>query len=148
MARRAYPLGCLLLVPLLPLTTWPTRADVLPPPTQPIAAVAWSFEGIVSLERPIGEDASLSFWGGGGAVWNSTDDEQSSGGEAAIELRSYVHDRSFSGFNVGVYLGVSLFDSDNQRSRISITPGGKLTHTMQLADGPMLVEPYIGRHIL
>jgi len=119
------------------------RADVLPPPGDEAKWAVLSLEGVVSLERPLGTQKSLSLWGGVGTVWTSADAERSWGGEIAAEARVYARGDCF-GSNAGVYLGVALFDSEEEGRHVAITPGVKVTFSIPTRARPVLVEPYLG----
>jgi hypothetical protein len=125
----------------MPLTA---RPDVLPPHGDDTEWAVLSLEGIVSLERPLSSRKSISLWGGIGTVWVSADAERSWGGEMAAEFRLYGRDNHYYGPNCGAYLGVGLLDSDEQGSRLAITPGVKLTLSIRMPSAPVLVEPYLG----
>ena len=122
-------------------------SDVIPPDASDDdtwVTVALSYEGVGVLERPLSERTSFSFWGGGGIVWNARDNERTWGGELAAELRGYVSDRNYTGANCGAYLGIGLYDGEDQGHRITITPGMKFTISQTTFQDWMLVEPYIG----
>ena len=122
------------------------RSDVLPPQTPDDESVtfALSLEVIGSFERPLTEKVSMSLWAGLGTVWNASDAEQSYGGEVAAELRVYGCDSCYSSSNVGLYLGFGFYDGDNHETRVTITPGMKITLSDQMIRAWFLLEPYVG----
>jgi hypothetical protein len=125
----------------MPLTA---RSDVLPPYGDETEWAVLSLEGLVSLERPLGGGKSISLWGGVGSIWASADADQSWGGEVAAELRVYARDDHYIGPNCGAYVGLGLLDNDERDRRITITPGVKVTVSIQIPRAPLLVEPYLG----
>jgi len=119
------------------------RADVLPLSGDEENWTVFSLEGVASLERQLGIGKSLSLWGGVGMVWTSADAERSWGGEIAAEVRGYARD-GFFGPNAGVYLGMALFDSEEEGWHVAITPGVKVTFSIPTPIGSVLGEPYLG----
>jgi len=133
--------GAIAMAATTPLAAW---ADVLPPPGDDEGWAVLSLEGVASLELPLSSQRSLSLWGGVGTVWALTGAERSWGGEIAAELRGYQRAGDYSGLNVGPYLGVAFFDSNEEGRRVAITPGLKATVSMPIPATPLLIEPYLG----
>jgi hypothetical protein len=122
-----------------------SRADVLPPiKGEESDWAVLSLEGVASLERPLGSRKSLSLWGGVGTVWVSGDGERSWGGDIAAEVRAYVVGDDYCGPSAGAYLGIGLFDGDEEGRHIAITPGVKASFGIQTLARPVLLEPYLG----
>ena len=60
----------------------------------------------------------------------------------AVELREYEKQSCYLGYNIALYLGGGLYDSEDRKTHIAITPGVKLTYTIGLLRP--LAEPYFG----
>ena len=106
--------------------------------------MVFSLEGVLSLERPIGGGRTISLWGGAGSLLAVEEIRFSSGGEVAVELRQYGPGRSHSGLNVGAYVGVGAMDHMDDGASMAITPGVKLTASLETWSNSVLVEPYLG----
>jgi hypothetical protein len=142
--KRLLWLRSAILIVAIAASTPASQADVLPPAGEESNWAVLSLEGVASLERPLGSRKSLSLWGGVGTVWVSGDGEQSWGGEIATEVRAYVRGDDYCGPSAGAYLGIGLFDGDEEGQHIAVTPGVKVTFGIRTAVPAVLVEPYLG----
>jgi len=141
-ARTALLLAALLAA-LLAFGTSVVGADVLPTP-RPSGALVVSLEGVVAVETPLGTHDSISLWAGVGTVRDARDGAHATGGEVALEWRTYNRPRAFLGPSFGAYVGLGLFGDDDHDTHVTATPGFKITLASAIAGLPLLLEPYLG----
>jgi len=123
----------------------PARPDVLPPlEDEKWPTVAFSLEGVGSIEWALSERQSVSLWGGVGHVWGSLEGDQSWGVEIATEVRAYTGVKRHTGLNGAAYLGIGVLNSDREGTRVTVTPGAKFTLSTRTPSPSVLLEPYIG----
>ncbi len=134
----------LLLIGMLPVTAYSDVLAAPPPDEDRDITVAVSLEAVISYERQLTDHTALLFWTGLGTLWALPEVDAFLGVEAALELRRYFVERTFSELSVSSYLGVALMDKSGGGTVVAVTPGIKVSWSGHQPSHTLYVEPYVG----